>query len=84
VFFVTNGLLLGADTTIGWMFFNSLRQSSQCHRRRHIYGHDGAFDEPLAVAITLEIGHAPGTLTGGDVESTRKAKEDRPTEEKRK
>jgi hypothetical protein len=32
--------------------------------------------------IPFEHGHAAGTLTAGDVESTRKAKEDRPPEEK--
>jgi len=32
--------------------------------------------------LPWEMGHAPGTLAAGDVESTRKAKEDRPIEEK--
>jgi hypothetical protein len=83
VFFVSNGLLLGADTTIGWMFFNqsaavlgnAIGGAIFMGTSEHMMNH---WQSPLP----WEMGHAPGTLTGGDVESTRKAREDRPIEEK--
>ena len=83
MFFVTNGLLLGADTTIGWMFFNqsatvlgnAIGGAIFMGTSEHLMNH---WQSPLP----WELGHAPGTLAAGDVESTRKAKEDRTIEEK--
>ena len=83
MFFVSNGLLLGADTTIGWMFFNqsaavlgnAIGGAIFMGTSEHLMNH---WQSPLP----WELGHAPGTLAAGDVESTRKAKEDRPIEEK--
>jgi hypothetical protein len=83
VFFVTNGLLLGANTTIGWMFFNQsaavlgnvIGGAIFMGTSEHLMNH-------WQSRLPWEMGHAPGTLAAGDVESTRKAKEDRPIGEK--
>ena len=83
MFFISNGLLYGAPTTVGWMFFNqsaallgnfiggALIMGSSEHAMNHWIS-----------LIPFEEGHAAGTLAAGDVESTRKAKEDRSLEEK--
>ena len=83
MFFISNGLLYGAPTTVGWLFFNqsavllgnfiggALIMGTSEHAMNH-------WRSP----IPFEEGHAVGTLTAGDVESTRKAKEDRPSQEK--
>ena len=83
MFFVTNGLLLGADTTVGWMFFNQsaavlgnvIGGAIFMGTSEHLMNH---WQSPLP----WELGHAPGTLAAGDVESTRKAKEGRTVDEK--
>lgn len=83
VFFVSNGLLLGANTTIGWMFFNqsaavlgnAIGGAIFMGTSEHLMNH-------WQSRLPWEMGHAPGTLAAGDVESTRKAKEDRSIGEK--
>ncbi|KAF9529872.1 Formate/nitrite transporter-domain-containing protein [Crepidotus variabilis] len=84
MFFLSNGLLYGSPITVGWLFFNqsaallgnlvggALVMATSEHATNH-------WTSP----IPFERGHAAGTLTAGDVESTRKAKENRPVEEKR-
>ena len=83
MFFITNGLLYGAPTTVGSMFFNqsaallgnfiggALIMGTSEHAMNHWIS-----------PIHFEEGHAAGTLVAGDVESTRKAKENRSLEEK--
>jgi hypothetical protein len=84
MFFISNGLLYGSPITVGWMFFNqsaavlgniiggALVMGTSEHAMNH-------WTSP----IPFERGHAAGTLAAGDVESTRKAKEDRSMHEKR-
>jgi formate/nitrite transporter len=84
MFFISNGLLYGSPITIGWMFFNQsaavlgnfIGGAILMGTTEHAMNH---WRSP----IPFERGHAPGTLAAGDVESTRKAKEDRSVEEKR-
>jgi len=83
VFFVSNGLLLGANTTVGWMFFNqsavvlgnAIGGAIFMGTSEHLMNH-------WQSRLPWEMGHAPGTLAAGDVESTRKAREDRTIDEK--
>lgn len=83
MFFVSNGLLLGADTTIGWMFFNqSAAVLGNAIGGAVFMGTSEYFMNHWQSRLPWEIGHAPGTLAAGDVESTRKAMEDRPIGEK--
>jgi len=83
MFFLTNGLLYGSPITVGWIFYNqsaallgnlvggAIIMGTAEHAMNH-------WNSP----IPFEQGHAAGTLAAGDVESTRKAKEDRPSDEK--
>jgi formate/nitrite transporter len=83
MFFISNGLLYGSPMSIGWMFFNQsaalvgnaiggiIVMATSEHAMNHWMS-----------PIPFERGHAAGTLAAGDVESTRKAKEDRSVQEK--
>lgn len=83
MFFVTNGLLLGADTTVGWMFFNqSAAVLGNAIGGAIFMGTSEYLMNHWQSPLPWELGHAPGTLAAGDVESTRKAKEDRTVDEK--
>ncbi len=83
MFFISNGLLYGSPITIGWMFFNQsaallgnfIGGAIVMGISEHAMNH---WNSP----IPFEHGHAAGTLAAGDVESTRKAQEDRSQEEK--
>jgi hypothetical protein len=84
VYFVSNGLLHGADTSIGWMFYNqsaailgnfiggALVVGTSAHAMNH-----------WASPLPWEMGHAAGTMAAHDVESQRKANEYRPASEKK-
>jgi formate/nitrite transporter len=77
MFFVNIGLMYGADSSIGWMFFNqsavalgnfvggAIVMAGTTHAMNH-------WHSPLP----WEKGHEYGTVMAHDVESTRKAKED--------
>lgn len=81
MFFVSIGLMYGADSSIGWLFFN---QSAV------VVGN--AIGGALVMALSEHVmnhwesqipflkGHLEGTLAAHDVESTRKAKEGMPKE----
>ncbi|KAF9533751.1 Formate/nitrite transporter-domain-containing protein [Crepidotus variabilis] len=82
MFFISNGLLYDSPTTIGRLFFNqsavllgNFVGAIVIGTTEHAMNH---WNSP----VPFERGHAAGTLAAGDVESTRKAKEDRPTDEK--
>lgn len=83
MFLISNGLLYGSPITVGWMFFNQsaallgnfIGGAIVMGTSEHAMNH---WNSP----IPFEQGHAAGTLAAGDVESTRKAKEDRSSEEK--
>jgi hypothetical protein len=83
VYFVSNGLFHGADTTVGWMFFNQ----SAAALGNAIGGAIaiGTFEHAMnhwVSPLPFEKGHAVGTLAAHDVESSRKANEYRPESEK--
>jgi len=83
MYFVTNGLLHGADSNVGWLFYNqsaavlgnfiggALVMATSEHAMNH-----------WMTAIPWEKGHAVGTLAAHDVESSRKANEYRSESEK--
>ncbi|KIM29025.1 hypothetical protein M408DRAFT_329061 [Serendipita vermifera MAFF 305830] len=83
MFFVSNGLFHGADSSVGWMFYNqsaailgnavggALVMATSEHAMNH-----------WATVLPWEKGHAAGTMAAHDVESSRKANEFRPTSEK--
>ncbi|CAG7845985.1 Uncharacterized transporter YrhG [Serendipita indica DSM 11827] len=83
MYFVSNGLWHGADITFGWMMFNQsaavlgnfVGGAIAIGTVEHAMNH---WTSPLP----WEEGHAVGTLAAADVESTRKAKENRPEAEK--
>lgn len=82
VYFVTNGLFHGADTSVGWMFYNqsaavlgnAIGGAIIIGTFEHAMNH---WESPLP----WEKGHATGTLAAHDVESSRKANEYRPPAE---
>jgi formate/nitrite transporter len=83
MFFISNGLLYGSPITVGWMFYNQsaavlgnlIGGAIVMGTSEHVMNH-------WLSPIPFERGHAAGTLTAGDVESTRKAREDRTFQEK--
>lgn len=83
VYFVSNGLFHGADITVGWMFYNqsaallgnAIGGAIAIGTAEHAMNH-------WASPLPWERGHAVGTLAAHDVESQRKAKENRPDSEK--
>lgn len=82
VFFVSCGLFHGADSSVGWMFYNQsavvlgnfVGGALVIGTMEHAMNH---WVSPLP----WEQGHAEGTLAGHDVESSRKANENRPAAE---
>ena len=83
MYFVSTGLFHGADSNVGWLFYNqsaailgnfvggALVMATAEHAMNH-----------WATVLPWEKGHAAGTLAAHDVESSRKANEYRPTSEK--
>jgi formate/nitrite transporter len=79
--FVSVGLMYGADSSIGWMFFNqsavvlgnAIGGALFMALSEHVMNH---WESP----VPFLKGHLEGTLAAHDVESSRKAKEGMPKE----
>jgi hypothetical protein len=83
VYFVSNGLLHGADTSIGWMFYNQSAAVLGNFIGGALVGTAMHAMNHWVSPLPWETGHAVGTLAAHDVESQRKANEYRPESEKR-
>ena len=77
MYFVSVGLLYGADSSIGWMFFNqsAVVLGNFVGGAIVMAGSEHAMNHWQTV-LPWERGHDEGTLAAHDVESTRKARED--------
>lgn len=82
MFFISNGLLYGSPITVGWMFFNqSAALLGNFIGGAIVMGTSEHAMNHWKSLIPFERGHAAGTLAAADVESTRKAKENRSAQE---
>jgi hypothetical protein len=83
MFFVSNGLFHGSDTTFGWMLFNqSAAVLGNLIGGALVIGTSEHAMNHWATVVPWEQGHATGTLAAHDIESSRKANEHRPEQEK--
>ncbi|KAG8794775.1 hypothetical protein FRC17_008231 [Serendipita sp. 399] len=83
MYFVSNGLFHGADITVGWMFYNqSAAVLGNAIGGALVIGTVEHAMNHWVSPLPWESGHPVGTLAAHDVESSRKANEYRPIEEK--
>ncbi|KAG8757603.1 hypothetical protein FRC14_001894 [Serendipita sp. 396] len=83
MYFVSNGLFHGADITVGWMFYNqSAAVLGNAIGGAIVIGTVEHAMNHWVSPLPWESGHPVGTLAAHDVESSRKANEFRPVEEK--
>src|SRR5258706_15769630 len=84
VFFVSNGLLLGANTTIGWMFFNqSAAVLGNAIGGAPFFGRPEPLQEHPRDRLTSGMGAAPWDLGSAEAQSKPQEKGEHRTGEKR-